>query len=211
LTIVGVAKDAADVAIWREKELSVYVPADTTKAGSPLELLVHTSGDMSLVASQLREAARTVDRNMFVEVRPLSEVHRFWTVPARGAAIAAGVLGGLALILSAIGIYGVITNSVSQRTREIGIRIALGAGSHDVVRLVMTGGAKLVTLGIAFGLAGALITTRFLKVLLAVIDPLDPLAFAAATTFLAAVAFTACYLPVRRAARVDPMVALRSE
>lgn len=211
LTIVGVAKDAADAAIWREKELSVYVPVDTTKASSPLELLIHTSGDMSLVASQLREAARAVDPGIFVEVRPLSEVHRFWTVPARGAAIAAGVLGGLALILSAIGIYGVITNSVSQRTREIGIRIALGAGSQDVVKLVMTGGAKLVTLGIGFGLVGALMTTRFLKVLLAVIDPLDPLAFAAATTFLAAVAFTACYLPVRRATRVDPMVALRSE
>ena len=211
LTIVGVAKDAANASLWREKEVSLYVPADTTTGRVPLELLVRTAGDASLVASQLREAARAADRNLFVEVRPLSDVHRFWEVPARAAAIAAAVLGGLALILSAIGIYGVITNLVSQRTREIGIRIALGAGSRDVVKLVMTGGVKLVTLGIGFGLVGALTTTRFLKALLDIIDPLDPVAFAAATTFLAAVAFAACYLPVRRASRVDPVIALRSE
>ena len=211
LTIVGVAKDAANTSLWRDKEVSIYVPADTTNGSVPLELLVRTSGEVSIAATRLREAARASDPNIIVEVRPLSDIHRFWAVPARAAAIVAAVLGGLALILSAIGIYGVITNSVSQRTREIGIRIALGAGSRDVVRLVMIGGAKLVTLGIAFGLAGALTTTRFLKALLDIIDPLDPLAFAAATTFLAAVAFTACYLPVRRAARVDPMVALRTE
>ena len=211
LTIVGVAKDAANTSLWREKEVSVYVPADTTNGSIPLELLVRTSGDVNIMAAQLRDAGRAVDPNIFVEVRPLSEIHRFWAVPAQAAAIVAAVLGGLALILSAIGIYGVITNSVSQRTREIGIRIALGAGARDVVKLVMISGAKLVTLGIAFGLAGALTTTRFLKALLDIIDPLDPLAFAAATTFLAMVAFTACYLPVRRAARVDPMVALRSE
>jgi ABC-type antimicrobial peptide transport system permease subunit len=144
-------------------------------------------------------------------VRPLSEIHRFWAVPARAAAIAAAVLGALALVLSAIGIYGVTTNSVSQRTREIGIRIALGAGSGDVVRLVMTGGAKLVTVGIAFGLVGALTTTRFLKALMDIIDPLDPVAFAAATAFLALVAFAACYLPVRRAASVDPIAVLRRD
>jgi predicted permease len=209
LTIVGVAKDAANTSLWRDKEVSIYVPADTTKGTVPLELLVRTSGDVNVLAAQLREAARASDPGIFVEVRPLSEIHRFWAVPARAAAIAAAVLGALALIMSAIGIYGVITNSVSQRTREIGIRIALGAGARDVVRLVMIGGAKLITLGIVFGLAGALATTRFLKALLDIIDPLDPLAFAAATTFLAAVAFAACYRPVRRAARVDPMVALR--
>jgi len=211
LTIVGVAKDAANTSLWREKEVSIYVPADTTNGSAPLELLVRTSGDVNVVAAQLREAARASDPGIFVDVRPLSEIHRFWVVPARAAAIAAAVLGALALIMSAIGIYGVITNSVTQRTREIGIRIALGAGSRDVVRLVMIGGAKLIALGIVLGLAGALTTTRFLKALLDIIDPLDPIAFAAATTFLAAVAFTACYVPVRRAARVDPMVALRTE
>jgi predicted permease len=211
LTIVGVAKDAANTSLWREKEVSVYVPADPMKGSVPMELLVRSSGDIGLVAAQLREAARAVDANVLVEVRPLSEIHRFWAVPARAAAIAAAVLGALALVLSAIGIYGVTTNSVSQRTREIGIRIALGAGSGDVVRLVMTGGAKLVTVGIAFGLVGALTTTRFLKALMDIIDPLDPVAFAAATAFLALVAFAACYLPVRRAASVDPIAVLRRD
>ena len=141
----------------------------------------------------------------------MDDVLRFWRVPARVAAIAAAVLGGLALLLSAVGIYGMIAYAVRQRTREIGIRMALGARSHDVLALVIGAGVKLIAIGIAAGLAGALATTRFLKVLLAGVDPLDPLAFAAATAFLTVTALAACYFPARRAASVDPIVALRTD
>ena len=102
LTVIGIARDA-DVAIWREKELSIYVPADTTRAERPLELLVRTTGDRDLVTSELRQAARAVDspvRHVLLEVLPMDDVLRFWAVPARAAAIAAAVLGGLALALS---------------------------------------------------------------------------------------------------------------
>jgi putative ABC transport system permease protein len=135
----------------------------------------------------------------------------FWAVPARVAAIAAAVLGALALALSAIGIYGMMACAVSQRTREIGIRIALGARPHDVLSLVVGAGARLTAIGLAGGLIGAFITTRFLRGLLGWVDPLDPVAFGAATALLTVVALIASYLPARRATSVDPIVALRTE
>ncbi len=211
LTVIGVARDATDAAIWREKELSVYVPAESTRTSLDVELLVHTQGDRDLVAAELRQAARAFDRNIQIEARPMDDVLRFWKVPAQVAAIAGAVLGGLALALSAIGIYGMIAYTVKQRTREIGIRLALGARSQDVLALVIGSGVRLIVIGIVAGLAGALLMTRFLKVLLAVVDPLDPVAFAAATAFLTIIALAASYLPARRAASVDPMVALRTD
>jgi predicted permease len=211
LTVIGVVKDAVDVAIWREKELSVYVPAEDTRSSLDVQLLVHTHGDRDMVAAELRQAARAFDRNIQIEARPMDDVLRFWRVPAQVAAIAGAVLGGLALVLSAIGIYGMIAYTVRQRTREIGIRLALGARSHDVLALVIGSGVRLIVIGIVAGLAGALLATRFLRVLLAVVDPLDPVAFAAATAFLTVIALAASYLPARRAASVDPMMALRSE
>jgi predicted permease len=209
LTVIGVATDAADAAIWREKELSIYVPVESIPPGAAVQLLVRTRGDRDRLAADLRQMARAFEPNLQLEARPLEDVVRLWTIPARVAAIAAGILGGLALILSSIGIYGMIVNAVAQRTREIGIRVALGARSQDVIGLMLGAGAKLIAVGLAAGLLGALTTTRFLRVLLAGIDPLDPLAFAAATGFLAAVALAASYIPARRALRVEPVAAMR--
>jgi predicted permease len=209
LTVIGVARDAADASIWREKELSIYVPVESVPAGAEVQLLVRTRGDRDRLAADLRQIARGFDRNLQLDARPLEDVHRFWALPARVAAIAAGILGGLALMLSSIGIFGMISYAVAQRTREIGIRVALGARPQDVLGLMIASGAKLIAIGIAAGLLGSVTTTRFLKVLLAVVDPLDPLAFAAATGFLAAVALAASYVPARRALRVDPVAAMR--
>ena len=209
LTVIGVAKDAADAAIWREKELSIYVPIETNRGANDVQLLVRTSSDRDSLAAELRQTARVFDRNIQLDARPLDDVLRLWRLPARVAAIVAGILGGLALILSSIGIYGMISYAVNQRTREIGIRVALGAGSQDVIALMLGAGVKLIVTGIAAGLLGSLVTTRFLKGLVATGDPLDPIAFAAATGFLAVVALTATYLPARRALRVDPVAAMR--
>jgi putative ABC transport system permease protein len=129
----------------------------------------------------------------------------------RLAAIFAGVLGALGLLLAVSGVYGVVSYGVNQRTHEIGIRMALGAQHQDIVRLVILHGIKLVLAGLVFGIAASAGLARALEALLVNTGALDPLAYAAASLLLVAVAVLACYLPARRAMRVDPLVALRYE
>ncbi len=121
------------------------------------------------------------------------------------------VFAGLALALASVGIYGVISYAVSQRTREIGVRMALGARPRDVLRLILGEAMKLVGVGIVLGVAVALALTRFLATLLYGVNSADPIIFVGVTTLLAGVAFAACWVPARRAMRVDPMVALHYE
>jgi len=122
-----------------------------------------------------------------------------------------GLFAALALVLAAVGIYGMMAYRVSQRMHEIGIHIALGAQRRDVLRLVLGDGAKLAFLGIAIGIAGAIALTRLMTSLLFEVKPTDPETFAVVAIVLAIVALAACYLPARRAVRADPMVALRHE
>ena len=117
----------------------------------------------------------------------------------------------IALVLAAVGVYGVISYSVSQRTREIGVRVALGAQRTNVLRLIVGHGALLAAIGIGIGLAGALGVTRFLRSMLYGVSPFDPVSFVVVTLVLSGIAFLASYLPARRAARVDPIEALRQE
>jgi putative ABC transport system permease protein len=129
----------------------------------------------------------------------------------RASTVLLGIFAGIAALLAALGIYSVISYGVAQRTREIGLRMALGAQRRDVVRLIIGEAMRVALLGIALGLAGALLLTRFLGNLLYGVPATDLLTFAAVTTLLTAVALFACFLPARRAAIVEPMVALRHE
>jgi putative ABC transport system permease protein len=144
-------------------------------------------------------------------VMPMDDLASESLAPKRVVTLLLGVFAGLALLLATVGIYGVIAYSASQRTHEIGIRMALGAQKGDVLRLVIGQGLKLVLMGVALGILVALGLTRFLSSLLYGVKPTDPVAFTAVSLQLTAVALLSCYIPARRATKVDPMVALRHE
>jgi ABC-type antimicrobial peptide transport system permease subunit len=122
-----------------------------------------------------------------------------------------GFFGVVALLLAAIGIYGVMTYTFSQRTQEIGIRMALGAQRADILRLAISEGMLLVAVGLGTGILGALVLTRYLRTMLFAVTPTDPLTFTAISTILASVALLACFIPAQRATEVDPLVALRND
>jgi ABC-type antimicrobial peptide transport system permease subunit len=162
--------------------------------------------------TQMRRAVWSVDAKL-----PLANIYTLSFLYVRSLArtsftlVMLSIAGAMALLLGAIGLYSVISYSVSQRTREIGIRMSLGARRRDVLRMVIAQGFKLMLIGLAIGIAGALGLTRFLSSLLYSVKPSDPLTFIGVSVLLAAVALLACYIPARRAVRVDPMVALKYE
>jgi putative ABC transport system permease protein len=144
-------------------------------------------------------------------VQTMEQVISASTVDTRFRVALLGIFAGLALLLASVGIYGVVSHSVSRRTHEIGIRMALGAKRGDVLKLVVGQGFRLTLIGVAAGIAGAVVLTRFLSSLLYDVKPTDPVTFVAASLILTGVALIASYIPARRATKVHPIVALRYE
>jgi putative ABC transport system permease protein len=210
-TVVGVVGNTHHMGLDTNPRPEVYIH---TLQAPPVEpfIVIRTSEDPSIIIPRVRSEIQKLDSGVPVfNIATMQELldeslkqRRFNTLLMAG-------FSGLALILACIGIYGVVSCSVSQRTHEIGVRVALGAQAGDVMRLVLGQGVRLTLAGVALGLAGALTLSRWISSLLFGIQPTDPATFAVITALIVLVSLLACYLPARRALRVDPMTALRNE
>jgi predicted permease len=211
MTVIGVAEDVHALGAGSDiNRFQIHVPR--RPALPQASLIVRGSGDPMALAPALKAAAASLDRD--VPLRDLTRVEDALAKSIAGPRFNMALLtafAGLALLLAAVGLYGVISYAVTQRTREIGIRLALGASHRSVLRYVVASGMLPALLGVAIGLVTSLGATRALRSLLFNLSPHDPLTLATVVALLAAVALAACWIPARRATRVDPMTALRAE
>jgi putative ABC transport system permease protein len=209
-TVVGVVGAVRHQRLDAETRKSVYLPHLQVSVNG-LALVVQARNPSSLVGA-LRAQIREMDPDLPVtDLKLMEEVVSQSIWQSRLYAILFGVFAGVAMLLAAVGIYGVMSYSVTQRTQEIGIRMALGAQVRDVLQLVVRGGLWLSLVGVAIGLIGSLALTRLLRTLLFGVTPTDAGTFIAVSLILLLVALLACYIPARRATKVDPLVALRYE
>jgi putative ABC transport system permease protein len=207
LVVVGVAGDVKQFGLDTEPRPEIYLPMRRHS----MTLIVRTRGNPAQWATAVRETLQDLDNRAAISMRTLEQMVNRTAWVRRNLALLMGVLGAVALLLAAMGIYGVISYLVAQRTREMGIRLALGARRHDILKLVLGQGLALTMIGVAAGLTLALALTRFLSSMLYSVSAADPITFAAIALLLAAVALTASFLPARRAMGVDPITALRQE
>jgi predicted permease len=218
--IIGVVRDVREVGLQEEPPAILYLPVGQMPPVFssmmvrllPQGLLVRARGDTAPLAAAVQREIWAVD-----SLQPVTDVASMEEIVARSLGserfntLLLGLMAGLALVLAAVGIYGVLSYLVNQRTREIGVRLALGATRGEVVRLVLGQGLSTVGVGVALGVVGAIGLTRLLERLLYAVSALDPVAFIAAPVVLVGVALVSTWLPARRASRVDPMVALRAD
>jgi len=208
--VVGVAKDSKYRSLGEEPQSFFYVSA-LQDYRQQMVLHVRTVGDPSLLRSALRDRVMALDKGLMVEVATMRENLAASFLPARVAAVVLGLVGLFGLSLAVVGIYGVISYSVSRRTGEIGLRMALGAESRAILWLVIGQGLKLTLIGVGIGATLALALSRLLSRLLIGVSAADPVTFLMVPLLLTAVAVFACWIPARRATKVDPMIALRCE
>ena len=213
LTVVGVVGDTRQTGL-NEHKLEFYVPYAQERRSfmAPRDLVVRTKSDPASIASAVRRAVWSVDKDQPVSnVRTLDQVFAAAISQERFQALLLGLFAMLALLLACVGLYGVISYAVVQRTHEIGVRMALGAQPLDVLRLVIRQGLSLTLAGLVIGIVAGTFVTRVLTDMLFGVTPRDPLTFVGVPALLLLVALLACYIPARRATRIDPLIALRSE
>ena len=213
LTVVGVTGDVRHEGLAVPPRPEIFVNAMQSELPWPWSVLaVRTVADPESLIATVKETARAADRNVpLLRINTMDRILTRATAAPRVYATLLGAFASLALALAAVGLYGLVSYTVSQRTHEMGIRLALGAERTEIVQLVLRGGLALAGIGAVIGVAVAFATTRLLSGLTAGVQPSDPLTFAIVTVVLMAAAMIASYLPARRAARVDPMTALRTE
>jgi putative ABC transport system permease protein len=211
LTVVGVVSDVRQSGLAGDVMLEVYTPV-LEDAGGALSFVIRTTGKPASLISAVRATVAEVEPNQALHnVMTMEQRLANTTTSRRLNTALLGSFAAVALLLAAVGIYGVMSYAVTQRRCEIGVRMALGAQKSDVLGLIIHGGLRLTLLGVAIGLAGAFALTRYLSSLLYSVKTTDPLTFLSVAVALTGVALLASWLPARRAAKVDPMKALRCE
>jgi predicted permease len=210
-TIVGIVGDVKDSPAAADVEPSLYWPLLQNLFGEP-HLAIRADSNPAALMNMVRGQLAAMDRDLpIADVRLMDNIAAAAVSGPRLAFLLVGIFAALALVLATVGIYGVISYSVTQRVHEIGVRVALGAQLGDVLRLVVGQGMKLAATGVAVGLLAALALHSVMKSLLYGVSATDPLTFVAVSFVLMLIAAIACYIPARRATRVDPVVALRYE
>jgi predicted permease len=211
-TVVGVVGDVRHLALEEGSGNEFYLPIRQTEDFGTVDLVVRTSLPTAELASRIREALRPIEPSLpTANLRTLQTLVDRAVSPRRFVVVLLGGFAAFALMLALIGVYAVISYSVNQRRLEIGIRMALGASPGEVRRLILRETLRLALVGVALGLVGALALTRLAASLLYGVTPTDPLTFAGVVVILTAVAALAGYLPAWRAARIEPMAALRTD
>jgi len=211
LTIVGVVGNVNHTGLDAEPDFATYEP-HAKRPWSEMTLLVRTSVDPNTLVGPVERELKNAEKEILIEdVVTMNRRLDLSVAPQRLNMVLLGTFAFIALLLAAAGIYGVMAHTVTQRTQEIGVRMALGAQLRDVLKMVLRSGMSLVLLGIAIGLAGSFWLTRLMSKLLFGVTPTDAVTFAAVAFILFVVALLACYIPARRATKVDPMIALRYE
>ena len=210
LMVVGVVGDVRHSGLNSPPNPEVYL-SELQEPQSSMAVMVRTAGDPLQLGAAVREQLKAIDKDQPLTITTMDQIFSDSVAGQRFNTLLLGIFASVALVLAMIGVFGVINYSVAQRTHEIGIRMALGAQRRDVFRLIVGQGLALTLIGVALGSAGAFALTRLITGLLYGVSPTDPTTFLAVAILLSAVALLACYIPARRATRVDPLVALRYE